>query len=163
MRRCCKQEEQSPAQPSPARPHLPPRGAAHQPSPPPRAQPQHTRYLWTDIWTLAGVVRAGDAAPCPANCCSVPASGVGGAGRGCAAGGVHAAVPGSGVRVSRPPPCGGWRRRGVTRVCGLGPPSYVQRTGGQNTPGTTTTSTPPHQSHAEVAHFHNCILFLKCH
>ena len=159
MRRCCKQEEQSPAQPSPARPHLPPRGAAHQPSPPPRAQPQHTRYLWTDIWTLAGVVRAGDAAPCPANCCSVPASAVGGAGLcsgRCSRGGARVGCPGV-------PPPAVWRRHGVTRVCGLGPPSYVQRTGGQNTPGTTTTSTPPHQSHAEVAHFHNCILFLKCH
>ena len=123
VRRCCKQEEQSPAQPSPARPHLPPRGAAHQPSPPPRAQPQHTRYLWTDIWTLAGVVRAGDAAPCPANCCSVPASAVGGAGLcsgRCSRGGARVGCPGV-------PPPAVWRvaaprrdpcvRTGAAQLC----------------------------------------------
>ena len=134
--------EPSPAQPSQATPAATRGSPPAQPSPAHRPPPpQHTRYLDTGHLDTRCGVRTGDAAPRPANCCSLLAAAVGGAGRGCAAGGC------SRRGVGGVPPPGVRRRGGVTRVCGLGPPSYVQRPGGQNTPGTSTATqavTPQH-------------------
>ena len=135
--------EPSPAQPSQVTPAATRGSPPAQPSPAHRPPPpQHTRYLDTGHLDTRCGVRTGDAAPRPANCCSLLAAlWAGRGGAGLCSGRVFTA------RCRGVPPPGVRRRGGVTRVCGLGPPSYVQRPGGQNTPGTSTDTqavTPQH-------------------